>query len=710
MRHATLSFDNTPVCLPTPTTSMLQDLSSLSNPNQIGINHLDWTVVVDFEQQIFRASATYTLQRFDQNCTELWLDTAQLSITSVTAGSHHDKPLLYKLAAASKSHLGSQLVITLPPVTTSAMGDEDKSLLQVTIQYKTTAQSSAIQWLPPSQTAGQKYPYLFTQSQAIHGRSMIPCMDQPGVKFTWQARVQVPDWAVVVMSGLLLPDDEGQTMLTPSQSVANPSTTSTATGDVKWYYWKQPVPVSSYLVAMAVGELVRRDISPRCAVWSEPKLIDVVAYEFAQMDEFLQHAETIAGQTPYVWGRYDVLCLPPSFPYGGMENPCLTFVTPTLLARDRSLADVVAHEIAHSWTGNLVTNATWEHFWLNEGWTKWFERKIMSRIHGQSSEPNSLRQYFEFDAIGGYKDLRDAISELPERFQKLVLPIGDGDPDESYSTVAYEKGFNLLYALERRVGTHHFEQFFKAYLAQYAGKTITSEEFKSYFEQYFRREGFTESIQNIPWDSWYYDPGMPPEEPSFDRTLVEASEHLAHEWFTSDGYSESPSSVPTTNIVSWSSKQKTCFLDCLQVLTSNRPLQRRTLKAMDDQYRFSESQNAEILFRFCEMSIASEDESMLLVILHFITSQGRMKFVRPLYRALYQSKMGKEIALAAFVRNKDFYHPICAKMIASDLQMTATIKRKPDRLSWSWWHWISITGILATAAFAVTSMRRKRHH
>lgn len=609
----------------------LRDLSSLGNPHQVRVTHLDWKVQVDFEDTIFRATAAYTLERVDAAATVLQLDTAHLVIQSINDPATGEA-LSYRWNPGQKPHLGTQLEIDLPNTNNNSKGATSK----ISISYETTQAASAIQWLLPSQTSGKKHPYLFTQCQAIHARSMVPCQDQPGVKMTYEAQVTVPSWAVCVMSAV-------------QQS-------ETSQGESKVYVWKQNVPISSYLLAMAVGDLKKKDISDRCAVWSEPALVEAVAYEFAETESFLKIAEQLAG-TPYVWGRYDLLCLPPSFPYGGMENPCLTTVTPTLLARDRSLADVVAHEIAHSWTGNLVTNATWDHFWLNEGWTTWYQRKIMARIHRND-------KFFDFDALGGYKTLQDTInSEMPEEFQSLVLPIGDGDPDESYSSVAYEKGFLLLTSLERRVGTPAFEDFFQAYIKNFKSKTLTTEDFKAFFLDHFKG---VDAIKDVDWDAWLYTPGMPPEEVRFDRSLAESSEKLANAWlaFDREGGPE-----PTTEIKDWSSNQITCFLDFLQLLTEEKPLKVDTLKSIDAKYDFAQSQNSEILFRFCQLSIASEDQSMLLVILHFITSQGRMKFVRPLYRALYASKMASSIAVEAFLQNQDFYHPICTKMIASDLMI-----------------------------------------
>lgn len=594
--------------------------SSLSNPDKVVVTHLNWRALVDFESCTLSATATYSYALSDPSATLLCLDTANLRIDAVTG--QDDEPLPYTLHPLSgKPHLGRMLEISL-----------HSASKKVSIQYRTTRDSSALQWLPPSQTAGKEFPYLFTQCQAIHARSLVPCQDRPGVKITYSASITVPAWATCVMSGLA----EG----------------TTGTDDTtKTYGWKQPVPISSYLIAMAVGDIVKIDLSDRCAIWSEPSIVESAAYEFAQTEEFLKDAEQLAGMD-YVWGRYDLLCLPPSFPYGGMENPCLTFVTPTLLAGDRSLADVVAHEIAHSWTGNLVTNATWEHFWLNEGWTTWFQRKIMTRIHLDDL-------FLDFDATSGYKDLQDSVNLMPDEYTSLIPILGDSDPDSCFSSVPYEKGFNLLYALERRVGTPAFENFFQAYIAKFAYKTITSDGFRQFFETHFKGNA---AIADFDWNAWYHQPGMPPETPNFDGAHAQASEHLAKLWIAVDQHGRM---LPTTDVTTWSSRQITCFLDTL--LVEETPLQISTLHAMNKQYCFAESRNSEILFRYCQLAVAAEDESILPIVVRFITTQGRMKYVRPLYRSLYRSSMGKKLAVKTFLANKEFYHPICAKMVAFDL-------------------------------------------
>lgn len=273
---------------------------SLSNAHEVVVKHLDWVARVDFESCTLSGTATYTFERVDPSATTLCLDTANLLIEDVTDNGN---PISFTLHPSGKPHLGQMLEIVLP-----------KEADKVSIQYRTTDASSALQWLPPSQTAGKKHPYLFTQCQAIHARSLVPCQDRPGVKMTYSASITVPRWATCVMSAL----SKG-TQVTP---------------DYKTCEWHQPVPISSYLIAMAVGDITKVDISDRCAIWTEPSMIKAAAYEFAQTEEFIRDAEALAG-LDYVWGRYDLLCLPPSFPYGGMENPCLTFVTPTLLAGDR---------------------------------------------------------------------------------------------------------------------------------------------------------------------------------------------------------------------------------------------------------------------------------------------------------------------------------------------------------------------------------------
>ena len=636
----------------------MMDFSSHSKPYEARVSHLEWNATIDFEKQIIAAEATYTVVVTGAANT-LSLDTSSLRIQEVRDLTGMPLKHILHPPVEGKPHLGQQLEISLP-----TEGD-----CKVTVVYHTTEKCSAVQWLPPAQTAGKKYPYLFSQCQAIHARTLLPCQDRCGVKMTYNAKVTVPNWSTCVMSALL--------------------ENTTTKGDTKIYHWNQPVPISSYLFALAVGDLKKIEISKRCAVWSEPSLVEAAANEFSETEEFLKIAEKISGKK-YVWKRYDLLCLPPSFPYGGMENPCLTFVTPTLLAGDKSLADVVAHEIAHSWTGNLVTNATWDHFWLNEGWTTWFQRKIMADI---KKNP----KFLDFDAIDGRKHLQDAMGEMAPEDTRLVLDIGDGDPDDSYSSVAYEKGFTLLLYLERLVGSDKFEKFFKAYIARFASETLTSDDFKDFFLDQFQGN---KKIQEIDWDAWFYDKGMPPVLPELDQSMARASQSLADSWIAVDRQGTAP---PVKNVLAtWSSLQITCFLDDLAVKVGNKPLKLSTLQAINGLYNFTGRKNAEILYRYCELAIPSEDTSVLPVAVKFITTQGRMKFVRPLYRALYKSKMGKSLAVETFLENKDFYHPIGVKMIAIDLNV-----EKKAATTMTMDPWLVGGALLGTALVAIAFFRRR---
>jgi len=612
----------------------------------------------------------------DASCTSIQLDTRGLDIDSILIDGEPAKD--WKLAAEihGKPHLGQRLTIPLAKddsssdtgKTASAPGGralsptrflfyEAAKEVKLKISYTTSSdpeKCSAAQWLTPAQTSGKEYPYLFTQCQAIHARSIMPCYDCPAVKMTYAAVITVPKWATAVMSAL------------PAKATSSENDdTDDDDGAHHTFSFDQPVPIPAYLLALAVGDLASKDLSPRCRIWSEPSTLKAAADEFHQTESFLQTAEEITSM-PYAWQRYDLLVLPSSFPYGGMENPCLTFVTPTLLAGDGSLVSVVAHEIAHSWTGNLVTNKTWGHFWLNEGWTTWLQRRIMNRIE---NVPHDM----DLDAIGGAQALENDISLLDKSMTSLYLKLGDNDPDESYSRVPYEKGFHLIYALERMVGQEIFLELVAGYLKKFAYGTVTSEEFKDFcisFWENSNRDAYMK-VKNFEWDKWIYGAGMPAL-PKFNKALAEEAESLAAAWVDFDG-KDDESNPPTSVIDTWTSGQKVCFLDSMLKLLQDdgkgtpKKFKISTLRLMQQSYGFHQSQNAEILFRYCMIAVQSEDKDIYPTVVRFITSQGRMKYVRPLYRAMFSSSDARDIAVETFLKNKDFYHPIASKMIAYDM-------------------------------------------
>jgi leukotriene-A4 hydrolase len=603
---ATTTTTTTPV--DTSRAANQKDKNTLSNYQAVKTQHLKLQWNVDFENHVLDGWAEHTMVILQPGVP------SSRAIFDTSSGLRVHKAEVNGVEAAFKfgaphAIFGTPLEVSL---TTAGLLNKGNTVV-VRIHYTTTPTASACQWLPPAQTAGKKHPYLFTQSQAIHARSIFPCQDAPAVKMTYSARVRVPQWATALMSALRSEEKEFMDG-----------------AGFRTYYWEQPVSMPSYLVALAVGELESREISPRCRVWAEPSVVEAARYEFAQTEEFLQHAEALT--CDYVWTRYDLLCLPPSFPYGGMENPCLTFATPTLLAGDRSLADVIAHEIAHSWTGNLVTNTTWEHFYLNEGWTMWLQRKIMARIHGDP-------MIFELDAEWlGWPHLEESVVAFKDQMEltALVPDLTDVDPDDAFSSVPYEKGFTLLVRLEKIVGSEEFEKFAKHYIRTFQYKTVTSAEFKQTLLSYFKQD---DRLVSLPWNDIFYKPGLPPKPVYETERLAGPSLALADAWF--EGGREG-GKVEGEEFRGWTTLQKQIFLERLLGRTEKegRVMSVPVLEAMDKEYRLSSSKNAEIRFRWTVLCLRAGAKFVVANALEFVTSQGRMKFTRPLYKELFKVRRG----------------------------------------------------------------------
>ncbi|PKK57376.1 leukotriene a-4 hydrolase, partial [Rhizophagus irregularis] len=418
---------------------MYYDPSTLSNINEIQTSHIELNLRVDFEHKILDGSVTLSLITIADNVNKVILDTKSLIIKSVSQDGRQK----------IKFHLNNEIDCF---GTTGLHIELEKPLaagimFKLEISYNTTIQGTATQWLEPSQTVGKKHPYLFTQCQDIHARSLLPCQDTPCFKLTYSANIQVPHPLRALMSAISVGDEK------------------IGDGKSKIYRFEQNVKIPSYLIALAVGNLAGKEIGPRSTVWAEPEIVQDAAWEFEDTEKFIAIGEKLL--TPYEWKKYDLLVLPASFPLGGMENPCLTFITPALIAGDRSLVCVVAHEVAHSWTGNLVTAANWEHFWLNEGWTKFLERKIIGRLYGEKES--------DFHSIIGWSELEADVKLFGEDNPLTALqPALKGiDPGDAYSRVPYEKGFNFLYHIQQIVGgPEFFEPYMKAHIEEFAGKSI----------------------------------------------------------------------------------------------------------------------------------------------------------------------------------------------------------------------------------------------
>ncbi|EFA75862.1 leukotriene A4 hydrolase [Heterostelium album PN500] len=601
------------------------DPSSLSNPSEAKVDSLHLVLTVDFAKSCLAGYVDVVATLQNDQVSELKLDSNHLNVTGVTDLSN--QPIKYHLAAKHEI-FGTAIVIEVPQEQRGA-----NKTFTARVHYSTTVESTALQWLSKEQTAGKQHPYLFSQCQAIHARSLVPCQDSPSNKVKYSAEITVPAPLTALMSAS--------------------STGKKVDGDKITYTFDQDIAIPTYLIAIVVGHLESREIGPRTMVWSEPEMVDSGAYEFANTEKFIQTGESLL--TPYIWKRYDILLLPPSFPYGGMENPMLVFVTPTLLAGDRSLENVIAHEIAHSWCGNLVTNRFWSEFFLNEGFTVFVERKIIGRLYGEDM--------FQFEAINGLKHLKDDIDQFGATNPLTALrPNLDGiDPDDAFSSVPYDKGFNLLCYLQSLVGVTEFEAWLKSYIAHFAYQSITAEQMKNYFINYFTEKGMADAIAVVDWQSWFNNPGMPHNQVAFTCQLAEQAKELAKKWIATKGDGiESASDFQAFN-----SQQTILFLDTLLVLTANDHLPVDAIEKMDKLYHLTETRNAEYRAKWYSLCLQSGITRIQPLVAKFLVEQGRMKFVRPLYREL--NKVNRELAVSTFTTHRNFYHNICSKMVAKDL-------------------------------------------
>ena len=577
------------------------DPHSFSRPAEVAVRHLDLDLSVDFAAQRLVGSAVLHLDRKVATA-PLRLDTRDLEISSV----HLDSSLEaqpFTLAAAA-GILGQELTIPLAPGTRT-----------VRVVYRTKPEAAALQWLSPSQTAGGQRPFLFTQSQAILARTWVPCQDSPGVRMTYAATIRAPKELLAVMSA------------------TNPLATSV--DGVFRFAMTHPIP--SYLLALAVGDLEFRALGDRAGVYAEPSVAGKAAWELADTEKMIAAAEELYG--PYRWERYDILVLPPSFPFGGMENPRLTFATPTILAGDRSLVALVAHELAHSWSGNLVTNATWDDFWLNEGFTTYFENRIMESVYG--------RDYSEMLAVLSRQELDDFVLEAGKESRATWL-YGDsakGDPDDAVGPIAYEKGYFLLRSLEEAAGRPAWDAFLRRYFDDHAFQSMTT----AGLVEILRRDLLarnTEIEKKVDLQAWIYGPGVPegapvPATPAFATVDAELARYIA---------GARANQLATAG---WVTQQWQRFLRGLPTAPATAQL-----ADLDATFQFSASGNAEILADWFGRAIAANYEPANPAIEKFLKSVGRRKFLAPLYRALAQTPAGLARAKAIYAAARSGYHSV----------------------------------------------------
>jgi leukotriene-A4 hydrolase len=578
-----------------------RDPHSYSRPDRVAVKHLSLDLNVEFAQRSLAGTVALTVIRHDRAASEVIVDSNGLAITAVEECSSR-RPLVFSLGAPHKL-LGRALTIKL--------GHEDC----VRIAYRTSADASALLWVDPEGTSGKRQPMLFTQSQAIFARTWIPLQDSPSVRFTYDATIRVPPGLWALMSA------QNAQVLAPDG------------------VWKlnMELPIPSYLMALAVGDFAFRPIGERTGVYAEPSLVDAAANEFAEVDAMMTAAERIYG--PYQWGRYDMLVLPPSFPFGGMENPRLTFLTPTVITGDRALVSLIAHELAHSWSGNLVTNATWNDFWLNEGFTTYVERRVMEELRG----PDYAEMLW---SLGG-KDLDKTIADAGanDRSTRLVLDYNrDHDPDEIGSDVAYEKGALFLRTLERAVGRARFDEFLRSRFTRLAFRSTDSKVFEREARGLVTGGGSMTSAQLA---SWLHDPGLPPGAARAHSPRIRELEVAAN-----SSTSMPPRDAPTLDWVAF-----------IRALPPSVPSAR--VAALDAHAHLTSTSNAEISMYWLPVLIRADVRSATSEIERFLLRVGRRRMVMPVYEAMIaKSEYWRTIAAGVFARAKRLYHPITRDSIA----------------------------------------------
>ena len=588
------------------------DPHSFARPDEARVTDVALDLTADFTAHTLRGTATLTLA-IASGAREVVLDTKGLAIASVN--DQDGGALTFRLGAVDPL-LGQPLIVSLRPSST-----------KVTVHYTTSPDAGALQWLSPAQTAGRAQPYLFSQGESIYTRTWVPTQDSPGIRQTYRARIVVPAPLTAVMSA---------EMLTPG---------GVATSDGRAFEFKLDRPIPPYLIAIAIGDIAFRPLGSRTGVYAEPSVLDRAAYEFADLEKMVDAAERLAG--PYRWGRYDIIVLPPSFPYGGMENPRLTFATPTVLAGDRSLTSLAAHELAHSWSGNLVTNATWNDFWLNEGFTTYVENRIMESLYG----PERAAMLQQVDRT----ELLESLKELPPADTSLVVDLRGRDPDGGSSNIPYGKGAAFLRMLERAFGRSVFDPWLRAYLDHFAFQSITTTQFLEYLRATLLSKT-PGSEHRLHVHAWLYEPGLPANAP------VVQSAALARASADAAGFASGRTPASALNASTWTTQEWQEFLANLP-----RPLPQDRMADLDRAYALSTRGNSEVLFQWLRLAVASRYEPAFPALETFLTSQGRMKFVVPLYRALGESEWGRPMAERIFRTARSTYHPVAVAAIEQAL-------------------------------------------
>lgn len=582
------------------------DEHSFSQPDKVRTTDLALDLALDFAKKTLSGTATYTLEWLDQGATQLVLDTRDLTISKAEGLGADGQwaPLEFKLADDADKVLGTKLTIEAPQRPT-----------QVRVTYATSPNASGLQWLEPSMTAGKKQPFMFSQSQQIHARSWVPLQDTPQVRFTYSAHVTAPKNAMVLMS-------------------ADNDPKAARDGD---YTFKMPQKIPSYLLAIAAGDLVFQPITDNAGVWAEPSMVKGASDEFVDTGKMIDTTEKLYG--PYRWDRYDILVLPPSFPYGGMENPRLTFATPTVITGDKSLVSLIAHELAHSWSGNLVTFSTAKDAWLNEGLTSYVENRIIEDLYGK---PRA-----DMELVINRNELKAEFNDENQGLQRLAGKPGElTDPDNNLSSTVYTKGAWFMQFLEQRFGREVFDPFLRGYFDHFAFQSISSQQFAEYAKANLL-DKYPGKVTQAEFDAWLYEPGVPATAPQIASPAFDAIDAARKAWLE-DG------TLPAQDATAkWTTQEWVHFIEGMP-----EKLNVKQLEALDAAYKFTGTTNGEIAQRWYPLAIRSGYVQANDAIAAFLQHIGRRKLIMPTYNALVQTPEGLKLAEDTFAKAKPGYHPI----------------------------------------------------
>ena len=602
------------------------DTASYAKPLEARVTHVALDLGVDFKAKRIGGTATLDIDR-KPGAREIVLDDKGLEIDSIADST--GKPLSWKVGAVDPN-LGAPLTVALGPDTR-----------KIVIHYVSAPNASALQWLSPEQTAGKQDPFLFSQGESVNNRSWIPTQDSPGIRQTWEAKISVDKPLRVVMS---------------APSAARPVDHP----DERTFSFRMDHSVAPYMIAIAVGRLQFKPLGSRTGVWAEPATLDAAAKELSDTEKMVAAAEKLYG--PYRWGRYDVLVLPPSFPFGGMENPNMTFLTPTFIAGDKSLVSLVAHELAHSWSGNLATNATWNDFWLNEGMTTYAERRIVESLYGKKQADEQIAL--------GIDAMNKAIAQAggpnsPD--SRLHLDLKGRHPDEVLGDVAYEKGAAFLRTVEASAGRERFDEWLKGWFNRHAFQPVTSAMFLADLRQNLIK-GDRDLERKLMLDRWVYRPTVPSNmaRPPAD-TFAEQDR---------DSATFARGAAPPPDWTRWTTDERLRFLNRLP-----RKLPKARMDDLQSAYELNGSANMEVRYAWLDLAVASRYDPAIPSLEQFLKAQGRGKFVRPLFQALAKDKAwGLPIAKRLYPGVRPLYHPLVAGAI-DKLGLITTTKFRSDARS-----------------------------